>query len=504
MTKKKEFSVAVLVYLLQLALFVPLALERLVARDEGFYAFAARLISEGRVPYRDFFFPQMPLSAYLWSGWLSLTGINWISARILTALLTAVLGLLLFIYLRKKLGGGYAWAGLLLFIGSNFVFPWYLVVQTYSLSVLCLFISYWFLSAAESKKQWFLFLSGFFLGLAIDTRLFFAGLGPFLVLYLFFITKEPSLGFRYCLIFSIGALLALAPNLYFVLTDPDSFYYSNLGYHLARSSISPKDDLLKKITLFQIVLGLRETEKFAAFQYPLLIYFSVYSFLAGLICREKLDSAYLIIAALFVLNFVPSPSYLQYFCTLTPFLIITALFGVKKIISFSVKHRTVAARSFTYSLLLIFCILYFKDFSGDLRSYTRTGEGVIGINKEKNARNWTLERVRIINAKTEDLSQSTDKIVAFWPGYLLETSRSIHPGFENHFREIAARKLTPKDQKRYRVPSKQTVRALIRKREIDLVIFNDSPKRRGIKKALEDGGYLLVGQEAPVSFYRKP
>ena len=41
--------------------------ERLIARDEGFYTYAAQLILEGKHPYIDFFYPQMPLLPYLYA-----------------------------------------------------------------------------------------------------------------------------------------------------------------------------------------------------------------------------------------------------------------------------------------------------------------------------------------------------------------------------------------------------------------------------------------------------
>jgi hypothetical protein len=34
--------------------------------DEGFYLTASRLVMQGQLPYRDFAFTQMPLSAYLY------------------------------------------------------------------------------------------------------------------------------------------------------------------------------------------------------------------------------------------------------------------------------------------------------------------------------------------------------------------------------------------------------------------------------------------------------
>src|SRR5436190_16981878 len=43
------------------------AQRRPVDGDEGYYATAARLVWEGNVPYRDFFYQQAPLLPYLYS-----------------------------------------------------------------------------------------------------------------------------------------------------------------------------------------------------------------------------------------------------------------------------------------------------------------------------------------------------------------------------------------------------------------------------------------------------
>ena len=36
-------------------------------QDEGWYLYAARLVSEGKVPYRDFAYPQAPLMPYIYA-----------------------------------------------------------------------------------------------------------------------------------------------------------------------------------------------------------------------------------------------------------------------------------------------------------------------------------------------------------------------------------------------------------------------------------------------------
>jgi len=55
---------ASLVYLLGLIYY---AQTRPVDGDEGYYVSAARLVWEGKIPYRDFAYPQAPLLPYIYS-----------------------------------------------------------------------------------------------------------------------------------------------------------------------------------------------------------------------------------------------------------------------------------------------------------------------------------------------------------------------------------------------------------------------------------------------------
>src|SRR5260370_42211234 len=79
------------VLLLQLAVFLPVARYRLIDGDEGFYLMASRLVFEHRVPYRDFFFTQMPLLPYIYGLWMRAIGTSWVSARKLSRRLTTLL-----------------------------------------------------------------------------------------------------------------------------------------------------------------------------------------------------------------------------------------------------------------------------------------------------------------------------------------------------------------------------------------------------------------------------
>jgi len=85
----------VLIIMGQGAFFIYLACNRLIARDEGFYLLASKLVATGQVPYLDFFYPQMPLLPYVYGTWMKVFGFEWHSGRMLSAVLSTLLGLLL-------------------------------------------------------------------------------------------------------------------------------------------------------------------------------------------------------------------------------------------------------------------------------------------------------------------------------------------------------------------------------------------------------------------------
>ena len=100
--------------------FVPMALFRFVDADEGTYLLVSRLVVEGRVPYHDFFYPQMYFLPYVYGAWMKLVGYSWYAARLLSAVFCVALGLLVCRQVTR-LAGSRAWgvaATLLLAAGS--------------------------------------------------------------------------------------------------------------------------------------------------------------------------------------------------------------------------------------------------------------------------------------------------------------------------------------------------------------------------------------------------
>ena len=102
--------------------------------DEGWFAVSARLVSQGRLPYRDFSFPQGPAYAYLLAPFVRLVP-SLYTARALSVVLTAVsVGLL--ITTAYRVGGKWAAraSGLALLATIPSLPYWLSITKTYALS----------------------------------------------------------------------------------------------------------------------------------------------------------------------------------------------------------------------------------------------------------------------------------------------------------------------------------------------------------------------------------
>src|SRR5207237_5950249 len=109
----------------QALVFGPLVAFRYLDGDEGVYAYASRLAVHGHVPYRDFFYEQMPLLPYVYGGWIGVFGESWYTIRSLSALLGIATGALLYLHVARRRGTVPALAALTLYVLSGLVFGYF-------------------------------------------------------------------------------------------------------------------------------------------------------------------------------------------------------------------------------------------------------------------------------------------------------------------------------------------------------------------------------------------
>ena len=215
--------------------------------DEGWYLYAARMVSRGRLPFVDFAFTQGPVMPFAYSvampmvrawgvlGGRIFTAVLGLGACLCAALLAARLA-------GKECRGTAAWISATLVLVNACQASFFTLVKTYSLA--SIFVTGGFLAfacAAVSRKTWLAALGGILLGAASCVRLSAAAV-PLVVLA--FVAwralaagrRDPGLG-RVCLAAAISTAAAiLAGFLPFVLKSPEGLKFGLLEYHAGRSA----------------------------------------------------------------------------------------------------------------------------------------------------------------------------------------------------------------------------------------------------------------------------
>lgn len=221
-------------------------------QDEGWYLYAARLVSEGQVPYRDFAFTQAPLLPLVYglsqplleSGGVGAGRALTLAMTLLSAGLAAALARRL---VDRELAG---WAALAAFIlAAVNVYQSYFgtVVKTYALCGLMLTAGAWVLAVARDRRSVLLHaLAGLLLAGAAGTRLSAGVALPLVGLYLMW-QRERS-GPAAWLAFGLGGSIGLL-GLFFPLLvmAPEAFRYFVLDYHSAREAGSLAAQLVFKV-----------------------------------------------------------------------------------------------------------------------------------------------------------------------------------------------------------------------------------------------------------------
>ncbi len=145
-------------------------------QDEGWYLYAANLVAEGKIPYRDFFYTQGPLLpilyspfAAIWKAW----GI--LGARVFTLTL-GVAGIVFAVALARRLvspGRRNATAlAVALLLGSNLYHLYYLTIpKTYALAALFVMVGFYLLSVARDGRSFAAILAGLSLAFGAGTRI---------------------------------------------------------------------------------------------------------------------------------------------------------------------------------------------------------------------------------------------------------------------------------------------------------------------------------------------
>jgi 4-amino-4-deoxy-L-arabinose transferase-like glycosyltransferase len=485
--------------LLLLLLSLEASRHRFIDPDEGFYLLAARLVSQHKTPYLDFLYTQMPLLPYIYGLWMQVFGETWLSGRGLSAWLAAGLGILLYAHVVARTGKRtVALFAALLFAGSTLAFAWLPIVKTYALCSFLLFACYMIavrMSALSSK--WTFILCGLLLGMSVEVRLYLAAVIP---VFLFWILRHPKLtAKRAPILWFLGGLtLAGIPSVWLAARDVDRYIFDNVGIHAIRSGSGLIGGFGQKLAiLFETLIG---GPRGNGIQLGMLLV------LAAWLAQKKkmLEPERLAFRLSLVLGGIclaPTPTYVQYFCIILPFLLTAVVCSIGNAplgLGWKSNMRLTTG-------ICVATLLYFGIAIPDGRKYFYTGEGLNGIFRTKNPGDWTLTAVRAVSRAVDELHLPGEKVMGFWPGYIFETKSSPYPGFESDCGRIFSAALSPAQVTKFHMVSPAAIVAEITLKAPRIVIIGNQEywveSKQPYVEALKQSGYVVARRIGGASIY---
>ena len=442
--------------------------------DEGYYAAAAGEVAAGRLPYRDFFYPQGPLlppvyAAVVTAAGHSLRALRWLSAA---CTLGAVLLWWRWLAGRRRLPAGAAWTTLALLALNPHLVSWGVTVKTYALTGL--------LATAALLALW----------------------------------RGLSGALRPAAWLVLGWAVGLLPVLAAWAWGPDRFLFDVLGYHELRfselralhpdagpltrlaGSLAGTAEALGRSPWLVLVLALAAAGSWrggrrdepADPDHP--------DAAEGAAVRRLARIAALAAATMFAVRMLPDPVHAQYFtAALPPLLVPPVAVGVARLVG----GRPVVAWPVGAAAVVAAALVMAVQRPG-------MAPGT----------EWTWASYEQVVARVERLSDPEDVVFSFWPGYVFETGRRHLPGMENHFAIGVSESLTPAAKARYAVADRHRLELAFRARKPRLVIsgtwmnevhtaLDDAQMLQLVRTfreryglASQVGGVRIYSREAPV------
>lgn len=491
------------------SVFFPMAMFRLVDGDEGIYLLASKLVVEGQLPYRDFFLQQMPLLPYVYGAWMKVFGASWYAGRALSALFAVLLGILLYHHVRqvtKQHALGVL--AVLLFASNSFVLGWFVVVKTTLLASLLLFCAYAVLS--WRVERWRYACCGLLLGLATDVRLYVGVIAPVMMLDVLLGERGRRTRWTHLAWLAVGLVVALLPNAFFALSQPDTFLFNVVGSHRLRSDPELVGGVVQKGQVALRLFGIYGITGADGFQFMLLVLGSVGLALMSTRVKAKVPLASSIAIVLAAASFIPTPTYDHYFSVIVPFLIVSGmrLFSALQDELGMIENGVAFARRLRRVALLGVGI-YVLVSPLDVSRYTTGGFGVIGAGGLPDPKNWTIPTIRAVaKAMDEELPADPAVAISWWPGYFVESNTRILPKLENHFGLWFSVMVDTQKLDRYRLMSYRELGGHIVAHTTPLVVLGNwvdwpFPLRGVYRQVLKASGYRLSRKVGDTEIYKR-
>ncbi|HEV2383050.1 MAG TPA: glycosyltransferase family 39 protein [Terriglobia bacterium] len=487
---------------------------RPIDADEGFYTTAARLVWEGKTPYRDFFYQQAPLLPYLYSWIWAVHPRSLVAMRFLSAACGGISVLLCGLWLvsAKRLPTKVALATFALVLLNPYWASWNVVVKTFAVSNLLATVAMISLYAALRWRQarWYL-VAGLALGACASVRSLYGPLIPAVLLWLLWQERQKSKVFYpKTWTFLGGAACGLLHMVVSFVRDPHAFIFNNIRYHGLVAGYLLRNG--------KAVVGYQSVGHTALVYFVMIVisllglhpYFTAELAVAivGIVCWRKRrsrqeapyagdDYRYLQLALLMLLVYtatalIPFPPFDQYFDSpLVPFLVPFVAEGLGVIIQ--------PKREWVLLLALLVPMLFFGETKVESRRLSPDLE-------------WHPSSSRNVARAIEANSRSDDEVLSFWPGYVFESGRQYVAGMEDPFVYRIMGRISPEARARYHVVSQDQIIRAVSTRAVSLVVVgpwlgdyyeNLSPAEIQEFHSAVDANYSLISKIDDVEVYRR-
>ena len=315
-------------------------LNHLEPSDEHIYFYMGKMISQGFLPYNDFFHAHPPLKVYIIALIFKLFGFNLIILKLIPLLCYLISSFFLFKLIKEKFNEITALLAVFLFLFSFRVMLEATYFMGMDITTMFLIIGYYYLFKIKYYK------SGFFLGLAGLSGLY--SLVPIVIIFVYLLIKNKSSFLKLLAGFSIFFIINI---LFFVLSK--NYLVDVYLYHLLKPEV-----LSNRIDIF--IEALKENW---------LIFFSFFLFIILLIFKfvkkielKNINILYLsgvisLAYLLFLLSLNKIFNY--YFVLLFPFLAIIGSYSIYYIFNSLIRYKII------YFIIVIFVIYIFWNISAD-------------------------------------------------------------------------------------------------------------------------------------------
>jgi hypothetical protein len=298
--------------------------------------------------------------------------------------------------------------------------------------------------------------------------------------------------------------MGLLPTLFFLTVNIDAFLFGNLGYHAVRNTAGGLvGDWAQKGAMLAELLNLRSAGgETITFQVPLLLALNAYYVVLVARRRAQLNIPLLASVFLAIALVLPTPTYTQYFVVLLPFVIINGVHAIDVLLNDASNTSNIALRDHFRTALGVFLAGYALVVPVVIYKYVAwLGPTVPGLYKV-DPHDWSLPAIRAVSGAIERSNQTGQQVLAFWPGYLVETHAAPVTGMENTSWLMVVNE-AESTREHPRIASQRSVDMALAQHEPDVVVLGVLTPERYRDLVLADG-YALADNVRGVELLKRP